>query len=292
MNKNKKQKILLIILIICLFVILTLLIKTATSVIIKKITDDNSKSTTKITDTIKDTESNDLKPNTTKSDDINSVSDSNTKTETEAEKSKNATASRRGVWTKIPDDIQNLMMDKSMKQNATITFDDLAYLKIPHYDFNGNITVGEMVVNRKLADEVLDIFAELFDIGYPIERMRLVDHYDASDFASIEDNNTSAFNYRVSTAGTGKLSKHALGCAIDINPQINPYVSSDGTGSHPNAEEYWSRDKSKWTSEVAKQAYIGPDSEIYNIFVTKHNWEWGGAWTTYLDYQHFQKTVD
>lgn len=290
MTKNKKQKILLIILIIFLFVILTLLIKTATSVIIKKITDDNSKSSTKITDTFKDTESTNSKTNTAKSDDINSDLNSNAKAETENQK--NSTVSRRGVWTKIPDDIQNLMMGKSMKQGATITFDDLAYLKIPHYDFSGNITMGEMVVNRKLADEVLDIFAELFDIGYPIERMRLVDHYNASDFASIEDNNTSAFNYRVSTAGTGKLSKHALGCAIDINPQINPYVSSDGTGSHPNAEEYWSRDISKWTSDVAKQAYIGPDSEIYNIFVTKYNWEWGGAWTTYLDYQHFQKAID
>ena len=77
---------------------------------------------------------------------------------------------------------------------------------------------------------------------------------------------------------------------ININPQINPYVSSDGTGSHPNAEEFWSRDFTNWSSEVAKAAYIGPDSEIYRIFIEEHTgWEWGGSWTSYRDYQHFQK---
>lgn len=37
------------------------------------------------------------------------------------------------------------------------------------------------------------------------------------------DNNTSCFNYRI-VDGTDHLSKHALGCAIDINPFYNPYV--------------------------------------------------------------------
>lgn len=231
---------------------------------------------------------------------VQTAADGKAETETESpeetERKNSAAASEampyRGTASEIPTDIQNLMMGKSMKEGAKISFDELAYLKIPHYDFNGNVTEGELVVNKKLADEVLDIFAELFEIRYPIEKMRLVDDYNASDFDSIDDNNTSAFNYRVSTAGTGSLSKHALGCAIDINPQINPYVASDGRGSHSNAAEYWSRDKSKWTSDTAKRAYIGPDSEIYYIFVTEHHWEWGGSWSGYLDYQHFQKSVN
>ena len=40
----------------------------------------------------------------------------------------------------------------------------------------------------------------------------------------MEDNNTSCFNYRV-VDGTTSLSKHALGCAIDINPFITPMWS-------------------------------------------------------------------
>ena len=175
-----------------------------------------------------------------------------------------------------------------MPSNATISFDQLSYLTIPHYDFNYNVTTGYLVVNASIAEDVLDIFAELFDIKYPIERMELIDKYNASDYDSIDANNTSAFNYRMSTDGSGRLSNHALGYAIDINPRINPYVNSNGTGAHPNAREYWSRNFNNWSSDIAKAAYIGPEAQIYNIFM-RHGWEWGGAWSSYRDYQHFEK---
>ena len=198
-------------------------------------------------------------------------------------------AARRGTAQPIPGDIRNSMDGLSMHSNSDISYDDLSYLSIPYYDFSGNTTVGHMVVNKDIAEEVLDIFAELYDIKYPIERMELIDKYGADDYTSIENNNTSAFNYRVSTDGSGRLSKHALGRAIDINPQINPYVNSSGAGSHENAREYWSRDYKSWSSDVAKEAYIGPETQIYKIFVEEHGWEWGGSWTGYRDYQHFQK---
>lgn len=196
---------------------------------------------------------------------------------------------RRGTAQPIPDDIREYMSGKSMHSNNNISYDDLSYLTVPHYDFNGGIAEGHMVINAALAEELLDIFAELYDIQYPIERMELIDKYDADDYTSIEFNNTSAFNYRVSTDGSNRLSRHALGRAVDINPQINPYVSSDGTGSHSNAAEYWSRNYQNWSSDVARRAYIGPEAEIYNIFVNKYGWEWGGSWSSYRDYQHFQK---
>lgn len=195
---------------------------------------------------------------------------------------------RRGRAEAIPPEIRQTMAGYSMPSDSTISYDELSYLTIPHYDFNYNVAQGHLVVNREVAEEVLDIFAELFDIQYPIERMELIDKYGADDYTSIDYNNTSAFNYRVSTDGSGRLSRHALGRAIDINPQINPYVSSDGTGSHPNAREYWSRNTASWTSDVAKAAYIGTDTEIYRIF-TRYGWEWGGSWSSYRDYQHFQK---
>lgn len=197
--------------------------------------------------------------------------------------------SNRGTAQSIPADVRETMDGCSMHDNDDISYDDLSYLTIPHYDFNYSRQVGHLVVNKALAEEVLDIFAELYDVKYPIERMELVDVYGADDYESIEHNNTSAFNYRKSTDGTSRLSKHALGRAIDINPQINPYVESDGTGSHDNAAEYWSRDPENWSSPVAKAAYIGPGTDIYRIFVEEHGWEWGGSWSSYRDYQHFQK---
>lgn len=196
---------------------------------------------------------------------------------------------RMGTAQPIPEDIREYMTGKSWRPNNDISLDQLSYLTIPHYDFNGEVTRGHMVVNAAVAEDVLDIFAQLYDIQYPIERMELVDEYGADDYASIEANNTSAFNYRQSTDGSGRLSKHALGRAIDINPQYNPYVNSSGKGSHSNAAEYWSRDYQNWSSQIARRAYIGPEAEIYKIFI-EHGWEWGGSWSSYRDYQHFQKT--
>lgn len=195
---------------------------------------------------------------------------------------------RRGTSEEIPEEVRQRMNGKSMRQNNDISYKDLRYLKIPHYNFSGTVETGEMVVNKAVAEDVLDIFAELYDIKYPIERMELVDNYSADDYKSIDYNNTSAFNYRPSTDGSGRLSQHALGRAIDINPQINPYVNSNQVGSHSNAKEYWSRDWKNWSDETAQKAYIGPDAEIYKIFIN-HGWEWGGSWSSYRDYQHFQK---
>lgn len=55
---------------------------------------------------------------------------------------------------------------------------------------------GEMIVNSKLADEVLEIFKAAYEIEYPIEKIKLIDEYDANDELSMSDNNTSCFCYR------------------------------------------------------------------------------------------------
>lgn len=54
--------------------------------------------------------------------------------------------------------------------------------------------------------------------------MVLIDEYDAQDGPSLmRANNSSAFNFRF-VAGTGVLSSHSRGMAVDINPLYNPYV--------------------------------------------------------------------
>ena len=194
----------------------------------------------------------------------------------------------RGTAEPVPDEIKKIMNGKSMKANDRVSYEDLSYLTIPHYDFEYNVVTGYLVVDRTLVEEVLDIFAELYDIRYPIERMELIDKYNADDFTSIEYNNTSAFNYRQVTTGKGVLSNHAYGRAIDINPQMNPYVYANGKGAHENAREYWQRDVSLWKREIDRAAYIGNDTEIYRIF-KKYGWTWGGDWSPEKDYQHFEK---
>jgi hypothetical protein len=179
--------------------------------------------------------------------------------------------------------IFNRMENKSFSEGCTTELSNLRYIRVLHYGFDGEIHIGELIVNQMIETDILEIFKELFDAKYPIEQMVLIDEYDADDELSMEANNTSSFNFRM-VAGTTKLSKHAYGLAIDINPLYNPYIRSvngEQSISPDNATEYVDR-------SLDCKYYIQKDDVIYNIF-SKHGFTWGGDWTSSLDYQHFQK---
>lgn len=187
------------------------------------------------------------------------------------------------------DAVYNRMIGKSYLVNDNIGLDDLRYLQVIHYNFNHEIQAGEIIVNADVAEDVSNIFRELFMIEYEVNSMHLIDDYwtgdgNTSDTASIEVNNTSAFCYRVVTGG-GSLSNHAYGRAIDINPQQNPYISYDSSGNawwhHDNATPYVDRSSGDPHVIVAGDA-------CYEIF-TKYGFSWGGNWANPKDYQHFEK---
>ena len=178
---------------------------------------------------------------------------------------------------------------KSYPENAKITLDELRYIKVIHYNYNHEVQVGELIVNKAIAEDCVNIFRELYEVEYEVESMRLIDDFwtgDSveSDENSIEHNNTSAFNYRV-VPGTAHLSNHALGRAIDINPLQNPYVkyNEDGSFAHyyKDMELYLDR-------ESGKAHMITHQDEAYRIF-TKYGFFWGGDWNSMKDYQHFEK---
>lgn len=180
---------------------------------------------------------------------------------------------------------------KSYQENPNVKLSDLRYLKVLHYNFNHDLQVGEIIVNAGLAEEMLQIFRELYDAEYEVESMHLVDNYwtgdpDTSDSASIDVNNTSGFNYRAATGGS-KLSNHAYGFAIDINPQQNPYVSyknGKASWSHRNANDYIARD-------TGLPHVITQNDKAYKIFKA-HGFKWGGDWENPKDYQHFEKKLN
>ena len=96
----------------------------------------------------------------------------------------------------INDQIFSRIAGKSYKVNCPIPLSDLRYLQILHKDLNGETLNGEMICNVKIAESVLDIFQKLFEASYPIEKVRLIDEYDADDELSMRDNNSSSFNFR------------------------------------------------------------------------------------------------
>lgn len=188
------------------------------------------------------------------------------------------------TYQKLDDEIVERIRGKSYKKGAKISLDKLRYLRIRYVDFDGNTQDGEMIVNKKIAKKTLKVFYQLYRIEYPIQRMKLIDEYGADDEASMADNNTSAFNYR-KVANSNKLSNHSLGLAIDINPRVNPYITSYGIAP-ANSKVYRVRDASKCRGKY-RDYMIHRGDKVYQIF-KKYGFSWGGDWKHSKDYQHFE----
>ena len=183
----------------------------------------------------------------------------------------------------LSDEVFARIEGKSFKQECTTPREDLRYLRVLHYNKEGEELEGELVCHKDIADDLLDIFRKLHEARYPIERMVLVDEYDADDEASMQDNNSSAFNFRY-ISGTRSLSRHSRGMAIDINPLYNPYVRQRGGRtlvSPENAKAYADRAK-------AFPYKIVRDDLCVRLF-KEHGFTWGGDWKNSKDYQHFEK---
>lgn len=192
-----------------------------------------------------------------------------------------------GKKEEIPESIREKMKGVSVPQDAEDIFDSLSYLTIPYVNFDGEVKEGHMIVNKILADEVLKIFQELYNIKYPIQNMDLVDEYKDKgtgnvEYNSVDANNTYSFYYMGGET-------NSTGNAIELNPQINPEVKN-ATTNHENAKLYVDRDKTTRWSEEAKKAKIGEDTEVYKIF-DKYGWTWGGDSADNPKYMHFEKTT-
>ena len=189
----------------------------------------------------------------------------------------------------ISDDLYDRIRGKSFPEGDLMEREQLRYLKVIHYNYEHEEQIGELIVAQKLAEEFLEIFMELYDAGYEINSMYLVDDFwtgdgDTTDTASMAANNPSCFNYRP-VSGSQSLSKHALGRAIDINPLENPYVTfPNGTQrvSPPGGEAYVDREQDN--------AHIIREGDVCVSIFKAHGFTWGGNWKTMKDYQHFQKT--
>jgi hypothetical protein len=181
----------------------------------------------------------------------------------------------------IGEEIYSRISGVTLPQNAKISVDELRYLKVRHIGFDGAEHTGELICCRGLADELLEIFRELFEARYPIEKIRLADEYGGDDDKIMADNNSSCFNYRC-VANTNTLSLHGMGRAVDINPLYNPYIQN-GVVMPENAVQYADR-----TADFEHKITHG--DVCFKIFAA-HGWLWGGDWENDKDYQHFYKPL-
>jgi len=143
---------------------------------------------------------------------------------------------------------------------------ELSLLKISYLSMNGITQTGELIVDRDLSLEVVEIFNEIYNCKFPIEKMRTIDNYNCNDDFSMQDNNTSAFNYR-RIRGSRKLSDHSYGRAIDINPLLNPYSRKKNIFPK-EGKQYLDR-----TQNV--DGMISKGDCVIKAFKSR-GWQWGG----------------
>jgi len=185
----------------------------------------------------------------------------------------------------IDDVIFARIKGKSFKDDCTVPREDLRYLHVLHVGFDGETHEGELICNKAIAGDLLDIFQKLYEAKYQIEKIRLVDEYNADDELSMRDNNSSCFNFRF-ISHTTRVSKHGLGLAVDINTLYNPYVKEvDGKiNIEPaTAVEYVDRTKD-FPHKI-------DENDLCCKLFKQHGFEWGGDWKSVKDYQHFEKEI-
>ena len=171
--------------------------------------------------------------------------------------------------------LDEVLAGKEIPQDIRST---LVIIEPQYISFDGKLHKGQLVVHEKVSEELQTIFMELLKLHFPIEKIIPVVFYNGNDDLSMEDNNSSAFNYRV-IHGTTELSNHSYGLAIDINPKMNPYIARDGSVLPKNA-----------THNFEEPGTLVPESDAVRAF-TSRGWEWGGDWQR-KDWQHFEKRIN
>ena len=184
----------------------------------------------------------------------------------------------RGEVAAIPPEVQASMRGASWREHERCpAFEALALVRVSHHGFDGGVHDGELIIAAAVAEDVVRVFERIFAARFPIERMVRIDAYGGDDDRSMADNNSSGFCFRT-IAGTGTLSLHALGTAIDLNPVQNPFIKGDSV-CPPAARAYLDR------TDIRPGMIVRPDpvTDAFDAI----GWEWGGDWTRAKDYQHF-----
>jgi peptidoglycan L-alanyl-D-glutamate endopeptidase CwlK len=154
--------------------------------------------------------------------------------------------------------------------------DILRLMDVFYYGFDGCRHKGQLVVHGDLVSELREIFSLMEELRFPIAGAVPITCFGWSDEASMAADNSSAFNYRF-IAGTARLSRHASGCAVDINPLENPVIYRDGLTLPLGAV---------WKPE--EPGTLIKDHPVVQAFLDR-GWRWGGDFTHVRDYHHFEK---
>ncbi|MEM9713911.1 MAG: M15 family metallopeptidase [Actinomycetota bacterium] len=174
----------------------------------------------------------------------------------------------------VPDDV---LARSSWTEACPVTADELAYLTISHWGFDGGHHTGELIVNAAVAEDVVEVFGRLHEARFPIEGTSVVTLEQVDDHPTGDWNDTTGFVCRPAV-GSSNWSQHAFGLAVDINPFHNPYLKGDLVLPEL-ASVYVDRER-------VLPGMIFDGDVVVRAFADI-GWAWGGNWSSLKDWMHF-----
>lgn len=139
---------------------------------------------------------------------------------------------------------------------------------------DGKIHKGQILSNKKIAEDIRQMFRFMLNEGFVIEKAIPIVKYNWSDSLSMDDNNTYSFCYR-----NVAYSKHANGMAIDINPRFNPLRWKKV--NRPNQPE-------GAVLDTTVNGTFYPGHPVVEEF-KRLGFKWGHVFSKYYDDHHFEK---
>lgn len=182
----------------------------------------------------------------------------------------------------LPASLQREMRGETWRPGCPVPLEDLALLRFNHWDFDGEIERGPMVVNDAVAEDVLGVFETLFEARFPIARVVLAKRFRPNADPDSRTSVTASFNCRpvVTPDGPGDtFSQHSYGLAVDVNSLQNPYVRDDGYVRNRFARPYVDR-----SQDLPGMIH---DGDVVVRAFAAIGWAWGGHWHSGQDYMHF-----
>ena len=167
----------------------------------------------------------------------------------------------------------------SWEPGCPVAADDLAWVRLAFWGFDGQRHTGELLVHRTVAADIVQVFGVLYRVRFPQEQVGIVRSYDPDAASTGDGNGTGSFVCRPSTGAT-YFSQHAYGLALDLNAFQNPYAK--GSVVLPElASAYLDRTR-------VRSGMVVADGPVVRAFA-RIGWEWGGSWRYSKDFMHFSR---
>ena len=164
---------------------------------------------------------------------------------------------------------------KTYRSGCPVGPSGLRTIEMNHWNYQGQVQRGTLIVRANLTSRVLAAFTEAFNKKWPIKSLASPNLYGGDDVKMMAAGLTSAFNCRPVVGNPYAQSPHSYGIAVDINPLENPYLAPNGR---------WYPSSTYASHRPTSVTGLMGDNSSMVVAMKRQGFEWYKGW----DWHHFQ----